>query len=486
MAIKSKEELEHIASILYDQIKNNKDRVVARYSNVFFDNTQILPGTENKNSGGYQTYNVEFIDQKKFASTNVTDLATNISEYNQILSNNILNFNFMPKNYELPKSENIFFESIPKNFKMYDQEFKDFINNSNFKNMSAYRSFIIEQKVIVNSNGGVAIQSIPYMDVGFSAGVYPIVLRELGAVCRTDEDVENLTKLIKYLPDPTPNGLIKNSKTFTEAFTNAQKLLDLNKIDLKKENGFKGIYDILFLDGVPVHEILGHHFEENLISLYPGESPSFSKGMEIGNNNLNLSDNPNIKISGLNAKGFTYFDAYGRMRRKVTHIEDNQIKDNLGGEYINPENQELVDTEILPGQTNQDIYGSFPQPRMSCTVLDGKTKKIDLDGKIIAISKYGKTSNKYKSYIVELQEAYFVKDKELFRIDPIIVSGGIYNALKNMVLVDGSVYNIGKCTKPNPLNPSQASLAYVSEYTRPQLWKEQQITYSKNRKNLFN
>ncbi len=122
--------------------------------------------------------------------------------------------------------------------------------------------------------------------------------------------------------------------------------------------------------------------------------------------------------------------------------------------------------------------GHFPQPRMSCTVLDGPTENFDLEGKILLVSHEGHTQPQDKTYMVKSYEAYVVKDGEPQRVIPLQVTGGINQALANMVLLDDKSYQTGMCGKPEPIYyPQSRGVAevQVSQLAKSQLWLRQQV-----------
>jgi predicted Zn-dependent protease len=239
----------------------------------------------------------------------------------------------------------------------------------------------------------------------------------------------------------------------------------------------QGTHDLVVLTGVPVHEIFGHHFEEPINYLTFGESGTFQYNQDILNKEIVLSDNPGQQIEGFEVGGFTYFDAYGRVREPRTHIKDGKVLEFLGSEYIDQEKLKRflnLNASNFVGNAGQYIDGAFPQPRMSCTVLDGASQRIDLEGKLVIVPNNGRTNPQEKTYMLDSFECYVIKDAQPLRVIPLTITGAIHPAMTEMVLLDDLNYSSGNCGKPNPIGEGQASMP-VSQLTKSQLWKNQQV-----------
>ena len=202
---------------------------------------------------------------------------------------------------------------------------------------------------------------------------------------------------------------------------------------------------------------------------------------QIQNKSLVLKDNPAQKIADFRVEGFTYFDAYGRRREERIHLQDGKVVGFLGSEYADPEKlkqfMNLERSEFV-GNASQYIDGMFPQPRMSCTVIDGDTEKLDLEGKILLVSHEGHTQPQDKTYMVKSHEAYVVRNGEPQRVIPLQVTGGINQALTNMILLDDESYQTGMCGKSEPIYyPQSRGTAEVptSQFAKSQLWRGQQV-----------
>jgi predicted Zn-dependent protease len=285
-----------------------------------------------------------------------------------------------------------------------------------------------------------------------------------------------MKNLIGLLPDPTPDTLIRNSKSFYEAF---QRLTDISELvyGSMEDAGMKGrVYDIFIMGGIPVHELVGHQFEEP-VQIRPGDTATFKRGQYIENKNFIVKDDPSQEVEGLNVYGFVNFDAYGRRRNPVIHIENGEVKDFLGGEYTDEENLAIytgVEKSRFVGASTQFENSDLPTPRMSCTVLDGKTEKISTEGKIVMIPYEGKTSPEQKTYLMKGEESYIIMDGKVKRIVPLQVTGTINNALKNMQLMEDFSYTPDTCGVGGLLT-GKMSVVPTSQYTRNQLWGEQEV-----------
>ena len=341
----------------------------------------------------------------------------------------------------------------------------------------------MDQRVIVNSGGGRVVQSIPFLGISYSHGYDPIPTnRDLCAVCTSDEDVKRLPSLVKFLADPTPDRRIKGAGSFSEAFHELYGISPLRFGSLEEAGiPVTELYDIAVLTGVPVHEIVGHHFEEPIRYLDFGETGTFRVGQKIENRDIVLEDDPHRRIEGFRLLGFNHVDSYGRPRRKKTHIMDGEVQEFLGSEYADPDKLEKylgLEKSSFVGSANQSTDGLFPQSRMSCTVLDGKTEEFDIDGKLAIISHEGDTDPLRKTYLVKAKECYIIRDGEPRRIIPLQVTGGINQALSNMTLLDDWSYQTGMCGKPEPIYYPQSrgtARVPVSQFARSQLWKGQQV-----------
>jgi hypothetical protein len=80
--------------------------------------------------------------------------------------------------------------------------------------------------------------------------------------------------------------------------------------------------------------------------------------------------------------------------------------------------------------------------------------------------------------MVKAFEAYIIRNSQPMRIIPLQVTGGINQALANIVILPQQSYQTGMCRKNNPISPnnkSEASRAPVSQFARNQVWRQQQV-----------
>ncbi len=241
---------------------------------------------------------------------------------------------------------------------------------------------------------------------------------------------------------------------------------------------------MVILDGLPIHEIFGHHFEEPIEPIDFGQIGVFEYGQDIVyddktslDKGITFVDNPLQEIEGFRVQGFSHFDAYGRKREPRVLIQGARIVGFLGSEYadseglkryLNLEKSTFVGNAVLGS-------GIFPRPRMSCIVLDGSAQDIDMEGKIVIASVAGHTDPEDKTYRLDCSEAYVIKDGEPKRVMPLTVSGAINDAIVNIQLLEDTTYVPAGCTVPDPIYCSVPSVAMVSAFAKSQLWKAQQV-----------
>ncbi|MFZ5955723.1 MAG: hypothetical protein ACOYT4_04830 [Nanoarchaeota archaeon] len=472
--IKTKSDLEDIAQAMHDEIKDSKTKVIYRCFRLLTTGAHFIDGKKTCWTNRSCNLNKEDMDSGIYFTTNSDDVFKH--NLKQISTSGALTgcrFKFLQKEIPLPEDKLIFYEKNPSHINFYDEEFQDFTKEH--KDVKITRWLTIEQKIVVNSKGGIKIQSIPFFHISYAQGYNPLdVNRHIGVACNSKEEMKNLYNIIKYLPDPTPDKRIRNANTFFKALNEIYNVS--SKIECK--NLRQGIYDIVILNGVPIHEIFGHHFEEPIRCLNFGESNPFRIMQRLKNVNLLLKDDANTTIAEFRPIGFTYFDAYGRKRESKTHIENGQVNEFLGSEYADLEklNDYMgIGNGSRPGNASQFIDGMFPQSRMSCTVLDGITKNLDLEEKLIMIPQSGDTDSDLKTFRLTSHECYILNNSELQRIPPVQVTGGILNALSNLELLEDHSYSIGMCAKPEPICFKRKAEVPVSQFVRAQLWREQQV-----------
>ena len=478
--VRTREELERLASLMADEIQGERENVVSRYIQTTSHTVQFIGGKAREMMGTGSNLNKEKMMSGIFTSNNI-DLATeqNFREVAVARDLQPQRFRLALKGFSLPTQQEVFDSEIPTEFSMHDTEFKAFTQCH--PNTRIRRDLAVDQRIVVNSKGGIMIQTVPFFNVSFSYGYAPIPMgRDLSVVCRTNDDLKKLNSLTEFIADPTPDKRVKRAGSLVEAFHRLYKIAGLKYGGLEKAGiPLSELYDVVMLTGVPVHEIFGHHFEEPVRFLEFGESGTFKQGQSIRNRDIVLEDNPHQKVAGFEVLGFTYFDAYGRLRRKVTHIKDGEIHGFLGSEYAD-DSEKLKQymnssQSSFGGNATQDADGGFPQARMSCTVLDGKVCEQDLEGKIVMVSHEGHTMPADKTYLAKSYECYVVRDGEPRRVIPLQVTGGINQALANIELLKDFSYQTGMCSKSDPLNSGERVKVPVSQFTRSQIWRDQQV-----------
>jgi len=482
--IRTRSQLEQIADLLYKEIKQFKsENVVSRYIRVIYDSATFINGQKSWWQYCQSNLNKEMINRGIYTQTSVDDLLPhNVEEVAIARDLKEHRFHFHPKGIPLPTEEESYIEPIPSGITMYDSELREFTKTH--KNTQLTRTLTVEQRVIVNSKGGKVIQTIPFFSISYSHGYNPIpTTRNIDVVCTSKDEIKRLTSLIKYLPDPTPDKRIKKAKSFSEAFDELYKISKLKYGSLEEAGiPLSELYDVVMLTGTPIHEIFGHHFEEPIRSLDSGESGTFKYGQNIQNKDIVLMDNPQQKIEGFRVWGFTYVDAYGRKREPRIHIKDGKVVGFLGSEYADSEKLKQymnLEKSNFVGNASQYIDGTFPQPRMTCTVMDGSTEDIDLEGKILLVPHEGHTRPQDKTYKVKAYEAYVVRNGKPERVIPLQVTGGINQALANIVLLNDKSYQANMCSKPEPIYYSGSTEIMaevpVSQFVKTQMWKAQQV-----------
>ena len=480
--VRTKNQLEDLADALFNDIKSSGSTLVSRYIREIKDRVMFIGGRKSSFNFTDSETNKEDMNQGIYSAIQVDDLRPdNLAEVGVARDLNRHRFHFVPKGIALPNGREVHFESIPSGIEMYDQELQQF--SKDHPNVRLSRILDVTQQVIVNSKGGVAIQSIPFFNIIYHQGYEPIpTARQLSVVCNSEEELRKIPSIIRYIADPTPSKKIKNAKSLSEAFHELNLISGLKHGTLEEAGiPLSELYDVVMLTGVPIHEIFGHHFEEPIRLLEFGESGTFKYGQSISNKNITIADNPHQRIEGLRVLGFTHFDAYGRKRERRVHVENGQVKEFLGGEYADPEKMKNflnLEKSHFVGNSSQHLDGYFPQPRMSCTTLDGKTENVDLEGKILLVPHEGHTNSVDKTYFVKSSECYVVRNGVPRRIIPLQVTGGINQALANLILLNDTSYQTGECGKPEPLyypNSRGSASVPVSQFTKSQMWKGQQV-----------
>jgi len=274
--IRTGQDLEEIADLMSKEVQTSQENIVSRYIRVFYDIATFINGQELKYRHTDSNLNKEMMDSGIFTQTSVDDLLPhNLLDVSVARDLQSHRFNFSPKGIELPTEKEMHIEQLPNNILIYDDELRTFTKDH--PNTRLTRKLTVEQKIVVNSRGGIAIQSIPFFGIYYSHGYNPIPTnRDITVVCTSDSDLIRLPKLIKYIADPTPEKIIKDAESFSDAFHKLYAISDLKYGSLEEAGiPLSELYDVVMLTGVPVHEIFGHHFEEPIRFLNFGESGTF-------------------------------------------------------------------------------------------------------------------------------------------------------------------------------------------------------------------
>lgn len=474
--IKNKEELVEIAE-KFSAMARQPEASVFRYSQVVYDSLYMDRGRKNVNRCGLSaTYNVEDMASQVYSTVRGEEMFPfNIPQFEEWRKRSEIPYVFAPKGIPLPNDSTINIRSLPSNYERWDEELLEFTRH--YKNERITRDFGVEQRIIVSSYGGCVVESRPFYSIFYRQGYEPnMVTRSIGAYVSSDEEINNLPRLIRYLPDPTPDSRINHAPSFYDAFEQLYTLSHRIEYPTLNETGLSKnlTHDVIMLSGVPIHEIFGHQFEEPVYPLQVGRQSLFPVGKNVQNPDIILSDNPLQQVEGLEVFGTYHFDSYGRPASETIHIANSTVRDFLGSEYADHKNlHSFLGIEQSPflGNARQGNEGYFPQPRMSCTVLEGLEEKVDWTGKLIMVpfDGYVLDGNFFK---IHASECYVIDaNGEPKRVGPLEGSRAIYDAITGMHILPGKTYHIGSCSKPCVLEDGAQSEIMVSFLTNHQLWE---------------
>ncbi len=281
--IRTREELEWIAAALADEIQGPAP-IVSRYLREIYGSATFIDGKRNEHYYSRASINKERMDTGIYTTAGIDDLCShNFREATVARDLQQHRFNFTKKGIPLPTRANIHYEDIPTQIDLYDAELAQFTRD--YSNTSFTRTITIEQRVIVNSHGGVAIQSVPHFSISYHHGYEPIpTMRELSAVCTSNDDLKRFEQLLQFVADPTPDHQIRKARNFTDAFAALHRLSPLRYGNLEDAGiPLAGLYDVVILTGTSAHEVFGHHFEELVQFLEFGDSGTFKLNQDIGN-----------------------------------------------------------------------------------------------------------------------------------------------------------------------------------------------------------
>ncbi len=472
----TRHELEKLASQMYNEIAG-RPRTVSRFTHGGYDSVRYRAGKSQVFCNTQSNFNLEDMHLGMYSQTGV-HFPVSLDYEKLIVARDIMTkrFRFSLKSVALPDDERCLWIESPEKINYFDREMRAFTESH--PDTSIRRSLEVQQRVIVNSGGGVVIQSTPFFEIMYEHGLKPIPThRSVNAVVRHNLDIRNFTDLIKYMADPTPDKKIKSASNFTDAFHELFSLSNLRMATIHGQEPIRSRYDVVVLTGTAAHEIFGHHFEEPIRFLHFGDSATFKFGQIVENEDLMLVDDPTFEIEGYNVWSFSPFDAYGRERKPVVNIDKGRVVGFLGGEYVDQDGLEsfvnMKKSESV-GCSAQYLDGSFPQPRMTCTVIDGKTEDVDLEGKLVVVPSKGRTDSSDKTYNVQASECYIIKGGVPLRIIPLQLSGGINDAIAEMVLLDDETYNTGLCQVDDPISGGGSKVP-VAQFAKSQLWQKVQV-----------
>ena len=475
--VKSEADLKSLANHL-SQMAQREPLAVFRYKQTVYDICFADRGRKNINQFSLtSTYNVENIAEQVFSTVRGEELfPQNINEFELWRERTETHYVFSSKGAALPTETYVDCRPIPTNYDRWDDDLTAF--TAEYKDERITREFGVEQRIVVNSAGGVIIESKPFLNVYYRQGYEPhMVTRTLGAYVSSNEDVDRMTGLIDLMPDPTPDGRIRKSTSFTDAFARLHAVSRDIAYPSLDEAGMSGCltHDVIMLSGVSAHEIFGHQFEEPIHPIPVGHQSLFPIGKNVQNENLILCDNPLQTVNGLEVIGSYRYDSYGRPAKTITHIDNSTVVQHLGGEYIDKKNLKKflgVDESKSIGSSRQGDDGQFPQPRMSCTVLRGReTVDVDWGGKVLMapFNGYVLDGNFFK---IMASECYVLDGNgEPKRLGPLEGSRAIYDAIIGMHILPGQSYHTGSCFKPGALDENLDSEVAVSFLANHQLWE---------------
>ncbi len=473
--IKSEAQMLEIADALVDRLPKDED-VVARYRQVVFESMHTDHGRRNINHCGLSaTYNVENLSNNTYSSVQGEELFPHtLEDFERWRERNEIPFVFTRKGVPLPIERSAHWIEPPSNYDFWDRELTEFTKHRPGDRIT--REFAIEQVITANSCGGLVIESRPFLAVFYRHGYDPLtVSRNMGVYVECEEDVRRFPILLKYLPDPTPDQRLRRAQSFSEAFDRLVRLSPVRHEDLQSV-GLPDVltHDVIMLNGVPVHEIFGHQFEEPVYPLQVGQRSLFPVGKNVQNPSLILQDNPHQTVEGYSVCGSFCFDAYGRPSASKVHICNSVVQEYLGSEYVDLKNLEgflgISESEAV-GSARQGDDGSFPQGRMSCTVLDGSVEDIDWSGKVIMVPHNGYVVDG-SFFKVHSCECYVLNGSgEPERVGPLEGSRAVYDAIMGMHLIGGRTHHIGSCSKPNVLDSGSETEVAVSFLVNNQLWE---------------
>ena len=197
--------------------------------------------------------------------------------------------------------------------------------------------------------------------------------------------------------------------------------------------------------GVFTHEAFGHYSEADLIENLPAMREKMKIGNKLGNDILNIVDNPTLP----DQLGFYKYDDEGV---KVRHTQ--LMKNGVLTGHLHSRRTAAEFREPISGHTVAEDYRYAPIIRMGTIFIEpGKHTFDDLvkmlgNGLYVLDAKGGETSGENFSF--GAQYAFQVKDgKVVDMVRDINVSGNLYQTLKNINAIgnDFELSKAGGCGK---------------------------------------
>lgn len=230
-----------------------------------------------------------------------------------------------------------------------------------------------------------------------------------------------------------------------DVFENKVKIvLDL----LKAKPVSAGVYNVILnpnMAGVFTHEAFGHFSEADLIEDNPSMREKMKIGVELGNEMLNIIDDPTIP----NQLGFYKYDDEGVKARPTWLLKNGVLVGRLHSRRTAEEFGEPI-----TGHCVAEDYRYAPIVRMgNIYIQPGNMSFEDLleelkDGLYILDAKGGQTSG--ENFTFGAQYGYIVKNGKITEmIRDINISGNLYKTLNDIVGIgsDFALTEVGGCGK---------------------------------------
>ncbi len=230
-----------------------------------------------------------------------------------------------------------------------------------------------------------------------------------------------------------------------EVFENKKKIvLEL----LKAEPVKAGTYNVILnnsIAGVFTHEAFGHFSEADIIENHPTLREKMKIGEKLGNEIVNIVDDPTIP----NQLGYYKYDDEGVKAERVQLMKNGILTGRLHSRRTAAEFGEKPN-----GHCVAEDYNYAPIIRMGTIFIEpGNMKKDELfellkDGLYICDAKGGQTAGENFSF--GAQYGYFIKNGKIDRmIRDINIVGNLFNTLKNIKYIadDLKLGETGGCGK---------------------------------------